>query len=280
MGIVRSSERAVLGWVDLLLLRTAMACALLALVLWYASLTVFQPGRVDALVDTVLASAHIQRATAEDIYHQVKAADASSGFTKSQAKQITEAMNADPRLRQMLATDADGHVQYGTVPGKDIDPKQVDAVFHSAVQRVDPTLAASVKNIHLHATPAGLTLTASAIPTVTEANTIASHAWPWLAGLALVLWVLAWLLSEQRTAVVGWLGHWLVRIALVQVVLLVVGPWLAVRFVDAEWAPKYAAAAALWGSRVLVPIVVMGVVGAALVLLARLTPHQPEPAAA
>lgn len=274
MGILRSAERTALGTLDLLLLRTAMACALLALVLWYASMTVFQPGRMDALVETVLRSAHMQRTTAEEIYDQVRAANTSSGFTKSQAKQITAAMNADPRLKQMLVTDADGHAQIGTVPGKDIDPKQVDAVFHSAVQRVDPTLARSMADIHLHVTPAGLGLTASSVPTLKDTKTIATHAWPWLAGLALVLWLLAWLLSQQRSAVVGWLGHWLVRIALLQVVLLVVGPWLAVRYVNADWALKYATTAALWGSRVLVPIVVMGVVGVLLTLVARQTSPQ------
>jgi hypothetical protein len=53
--------------------------------------------------------------------------------------------------------------------------------------------------------------------------------------------------------------------------------------VDAIWAPKYATAAALWGSLVLVPIIVMGVAGVVLTLLARAVgtrPAEPEAAAA
>jgi len=70
------------------------------------------------------------------------------------------------------------------------------------------------------------------------------------------------------------LGRWFVVVALVQVVLLVVGPWLAVRYVDAPWAAKYAAAATLWGSRVLVPILVMGALGLALAVVGKAMTEQ------
>ena len=177
----------------------------------------------------------------------------------------------------------------GTVPGHDIDPQQVDAIFHSAVLRVDPKLAASLRSVHLHVTPAGIAFTADEIPSYGDADTIAAHAWPWLVVLALVLWVLALVLSRQRSEVVRRLGRWLVTVTVVQVVLLVVGPWLAVRYVDAPWAAKYAAAAALWGSLVLVPIIVMGVAGVVLTVVARVmrdraggplsarSPDSPEP---
>ncbi len=273
MSLLRSTERTALGFVDQLLLRTAMACALFALVLWYASLTVFQPGRVDAVVDTVLASAHVQRETADEIYQQVKQLAPGTALNRQVAAEVTKQMGDDPRLKQMLATytgGGSGQLQIGSVPGQDIDPKQVDAIFHSAVQKVDPKLAASLKGVHLHVTPAGLVFTASEVPSMQDANTIASHAWPWLLLLAIVLWVLAFVLSQQRPEVLRRLGRWLAWVAIVQIVLLVVGPWLAVRYVDAPWAAKYAAAAALWGSLVLVPIIVMGIVGVVLTLVARL----------
>ena len=283
MGLLRQEERVALGFVDQLLLRLAMACALFALVLWYASLTVFQPGRVDAVVDTVLASAHVQRETADEIFQQVKQFAPGTAMSREMAGQITKEMGDDPHLAQLLASytgAANGRVPLGSVPGQDIDPKQVDAIFHSAVQRVDPQLAASLRSVHLHVTPAGLAFTADEVPSYADANTIAAHAWPWLLLLALVLWVLSVVLSRQRPEVVRRLGRWLVAVAVVQILLLVVGPWLAVRYVDAVWAAKYAAAAALWGSLVLVPIIVMGIVGVVLTLVARVMRRQtPSPAA-
>ena len=283
MGLVRGGGRVALGVVDQVLLRVAMVLALAALVLWYASLTVFQPGRVDAVVNTVLASAHVQRATADEIFQQVKQFAPGSTMSRQAAAAITKEMGDDPHLQQLLSsyTGSNGKVAVGSVPGQDIDPKQVDAIFHSAAQRVDPKLAASLKNVHLHATPAGLVFTASEVPSYADANTIASHAWPWLAGLALALWAVALALSSQRAEVVRRLGRWLVAVAVVQVLLLVVGPWLAVRYVDATWAPSYAAAAALWGSLVLVPIIVMGAVGVVLTVAARLASSgSPVPAEA
>jgi hypothetical protein len=272
MGLLRNSEREALGFVDQLLLRLAMACALVALVFWYASLTVFQPGRVNAVLDTVLASVHVQRETADEIFQQVRQFAPGTAMSREMAGQITTEMGNDPHLAQLLASytgAANGKVALGSVPGQDIDPKQVDAIFHSAVQRVDPQLAASLRSVHLHVTPAGLAFTADEIPSYGDANTIAAHAWPWLVVLALVLWVLALVLSRQRPEVVRRLGRWLVAVSVVQILFLVVGPWLAVRYVDAVWAAKYAAAAALWGSLVLVPIIVMGVVGVGLTLVGR-----------
>jgi hypothetical protein len=271
VGIVRRTERVALGMVEQVLLRVAMAVAILALVLWYASLTVFQPGRIDAVVNAVLSSAHVQRETADEIFRQVRQFAPGTAMSRQVAAAVTHEMGDDPHLRRLLAsyTGANGKVAIGSVPGQDIDPHQVDAIFHSAVSRVDPKLAAALRNVHLHATPAGLVFTASQLPSYAEADTVASRAWPWLAGLALVLWVVAFVLSEQRSEVVRRLGRWLVAVAVVQVLLLVVGPWLAVRYVDAAWAAQYAAAAALWGSLVLVPILVMGVVGLVLTVLAR-----------
>ena len=280
MGLLRNGERVALGVVDQMLLRLAMVVALVALVLWYASLTVFQPGRVDAVVDTVLASAHVQRETADEIFQQVKQFAPGTAMSREMAAQVTKEMGNDPHLQQLLASytgGANGKVPLGSVPGQDIDPKQVDAIFHSAVQRVDPKLAASLRSVHLHVTPAGIAFTADEIPSYGDANTIASHAWPWLVVLALVLWVLALVLSRQRSEVVRRLGRWLVAVAVIQALLLVVGPWLAVRYVDAVWAAKYAAAAALWGSLVMVPIIVMGVVGVALTLVARVMRSRESP---
>jgi hypothetical protein len=273
VSVVRETERAALGFVDRWLLRVAMLLALLALVLWYASLTVFQPGRVDAVVDTVLASAHVQRETADEIYQQVKQFAPGSAMSQQVAAAVTKEMGNDPHLQQLLASytgGTSGRMSIGAVPGQELAPQQVDAIFHSAVQRVDPKLAASLTSVHLHVTPAGLTFTASQVPSMDDANTIAAHAWPWLLLLAVVMWVLAFVLSPARYEVVRRLGRWLVAVAVVQVLLLVVGPWLAVRYVDAEWAPKYATGAALWGSRVLVPILVMGAIGVALTVVARL----------
>ena len=77
-----------------------------------------------------------------------------------------------------------------------------------------------------------LVFTASEVPSMQDANTIATHAWPWLLLLAIVLWVLAFVLSQQRPEVLRRLGRWLAWVAIAQVVLLVVGPWLAVRYVE------------------------------------------------
>jgi hypothetical protein len=286
MSMVQEGERVALGFVDRWLLRVAMLLALLALVLWYASLTVFQPGRVDAVVDTVLSSAHVQRETADEILQQVKQFAPGSAMSQQVADAVTKQMGNDPHLQQLLASytghgsGTSGTMPIGSVTGTDIAPAQVDAIFHSAVQRVDPKLAASLTGVHLHVTPAGLAFTASQIPSMDDANTIAAHAWPWLLLLAVVLWVLAFLLSSARYEVVRRLGRWLVAVAVVQVLLLVVGPWLAVRYVDAEWAPRYAATATLWGSRVLVPILVMGAIGVALTLVARVEKAHAHPSGA
>lgn len=272
MGVFRSGERLALGFLDGWLLRVAHLLAVLALVLWYASLTVLQPGRVDALVDTVLTSAHVQRETANEIYSQVQQLAPGTPMSKQTARAITKAMGNDPKLREMLAGYAAGGPHpIGAVNGRDIDPKQVDAAFHAAAQQVDPELAQALRPVHLHVTPAGLSFTADTIPSYADANTIAKHAWPWLALLAVLLWILAWAFSQQRAEVLTRLGRWLITVALVQVAVVVVGPRIALHFVDAAWASKYAAAAVLWGSRVTVPIVVMGVIGAGLVLLARVT---------
>ena len=219
MGLLRNTEKVALGVVDQMLLRVAMLVALLALVLWYASLTVFQPGRVDAVVDTVLASAHVQRETADEIFQQVKQLAPGTTMSREVAAQVTKEMGNDPHLRQLLASytgGPGGKVPLGTVPGHDIDPQQVDAIFHSAVLRVDPKLAASLRSVHLHVTPAGIAFTADEIPSYGDADTIAAHAWPWLVVLALVLWVLALVLSRQRSEVVRRLGRWLVAVTVVR----------------------------------------------------------------
>ena len=236
MGLLRNTERVALGVVDQMLLRVAMLVALLALVLWYASLTVFQPGRVDAVVDTVLASAHVQRETADEIFQQVKQFAPGTTMSREVAAQVTKEMGDDPHLQAAARVVHRRTGRKGGArrrPGHDIDPQQVDAIFHSAVQRVDPKLAASLRSVHLHVTPAGIAFTADEIPSYDDADTIAAHAWPWLVVLALVLWVLAFVLSRQRSEVVRRLGRWLVAVTVVQVLLLVVGPWLAVRYVDA-----------------------------------------------
>ena len=249
MGVLRQTERTALGFVDQLLLRLAMAAALIALVLWYASLTVFQPGRVNAVLDTVLASANVQHQTADEIFQQVKQLAPGTAMSRQVAAAVTKEMGDDPHLQQLLAsyTGANGKLAIGTVPGKDIDPQQVDAIFHSAVARVDPKLAASLRSVHLHVTPAGIAFTASEVPSYADAETIAAHAWPWLVLIALVLWVLAFLLSRQRAEVVRRLGRRLVAWRCSRSSCWWSGHGSAPLHLDATWAPKYATAAALWG---------------------------------